>query len=134
MVVNIKTGKARYNQCGFTIMELLVVLLLVSLLASIVTPVVSNSIERAKESTLKENLFVMRKAIDDYYADKGYYPEQLDLLVAERYLRFIPEDPLTENTQWQEQYTAQDEYPDGIVDIHSLSNKQAKDGSYYNEW
>lgn len=134
MELNIETGKARRSQRGFTIMELLVVLLLISLLAGIVTPVVTNSIERAKESTLRENLFVMRKAIDDYYADKGYYPEQLDVLVAERYLRFIPEDPLTENTQWQMQYREQHEQPDGIADIHSLSNRQAKDGSYYNEW
>lgn len=115
-------------------MELLVVLMLIALLASIVTPVVTKSITRAKESTLKENLFIMRKAIDDYYADKGRYPEQLENLRDEKYLRFIPLDPLTEQSQWDYSYADDEQSAPGIIDIHSQSSQQSSDGSYYNAW
>lgn len=128
------TNIGNIKQKGFTIMELLVVLLLIALLASVVTPVVTNSIARARESTLKENLFIMRKAIDDYYADKGHYPEQLEELVNQRYLRFIPLDPVTEQTTWDFNYIDTDEQGPGIIDIHSQSRRQARDGSNYNEW
>lgn len=115
-------------------MELLVVLLLIALLASIVTPMVTKSIIRAKESTLKENLFVMRKAIDDYYADNARYPEHIDELVEQRYLRFIPLDPVTDQLQWHFIYEDSEERGPGIIDIHSESTEQASDGSNYNDW
>lgn len=118
---------------GFTLVELLVVLLLVALLASLVTPVVIQSISRAKESTLKEDLFVMRKAIDDYYADKGGYPEDLDTLATERYIRRVPVDPITEARDW---VLVQSDDPEqtGIVDVNSAADARAGDGSRYNEW
>ena len=122
------------KQKGFTIMELLVVLMLIALLASIVTPVVTKSIVRAKESTLKENLFIMRKAIDDYYADNGRYPDQLENLTDNKYLRFIPVDPLTDQTQWNVIYTDDEQEAPGIIDIHTQSTEQSSDGSNYNEW
>ena len=118
---------------GFTLVELLVVLLLVALLASLVTPVVMQSISRAKESTLKEDLFVMRKAIDDYYADKGGYPDDLDTLATERYIRRVPVDPITEARDW---VLVQSDDPEqtGIVDVNSAADARASDGSRYNEW
>ena len=128
------TGNKTISQDGFTIIELLVVLLLIALLASVVTPIVSKTIIRAKEATLKENLFIMRKALDDYYTDNGHYPEQLEVLVNQRYLRFIPIDPLTENTEWSLTYTETNVTAQGIIDIHSQSSRQAKDGSNYNDW
>jgi len=112
----------------------LVVLLLIALLASIVTPVVTKSIVRSKESTLKENLFVLRKALDDYYADNGRYPEQLEILVSQKYLRFIPIDPVTDQRQWNFSYTDDEEQGPGIIDIHSQSTEQASNGSNYNDW
>lgn len=132
MVHNCTTGK---SQTGFSLMELLVVLVLIALLASIVTPVVTNSIERAKESTLKENLFVMRKAIDDYYADRGAYPAGLETLVEENYLRRIPKDPITEKKQWalihvEGEHGGQS----GIIDVRSESDKTSREGIPYNEW
>lgn len=119
---------------GFTLIELLTVLLLLALLASIVTPVVLNSIHRAKESALKENLFVLRKAIDDYYADKGVYPDELGTLVEAYYLRKIPSDSVTDkNTAWVlERVNEENDY--GIRDIHSASEDTATDGSRYSTW
>ena len=130
MALITNTGKNK----GFTIMELLVVLMLIALLASIVTPVVTKSIVRANESTLKENLFIMRKAIDDYYTDNGRYPEHLEQLTENKYLRFIPVDPTTDQIQWDFSYTDNEQQTPGIIDIHSQSTKQASDGSNYNEW
>lgn len=140
----IKTGKlmsvqaihAQQRSCGFTIIELLVVLLLIALLAGIVTPVVNKSIVRAKEATLKENLFIVRKALDDYYADKGRYPEALKQLVDDRYLRYVPDDPVAETTQqWRLTFTdAGIMQSRGIIDLRSMSAEISSEGSYYNEW
>jgi general secretion pathway protein G len=121
------------QQSGFSLMELLVVLVLIALLAAVVTPVVTKSIPRAKESTLKENLFIMRKAIDDYYADKQQYPESLQILVEEKYLRYIPDDPITETRQQWATVNAESEQG-GIIDVHSESDKVSSEGTPYNQW
>src|SRR5512142_3175014 len=81
---------------GFTLLELLFVLVIVALLAGIVGPMLAGSIGRARESTLKEDIHILRRAIDDYYADNGKYPGELTDLVEKRYLRGIPADPVTE--------------------------------------
>jgi len=122
---------------GFTLMELLLVLALIALLASLVTPVVTGSIHRARESTLKENLFTMRKAIDDYYADNGGYPAELELLVQKRYLRKIPTDPITDRRDsWVLVRTDDDSQGkgSGIIDVHSGSDEKDGNGAPYKEW
>ena len=122
---------------GFTLMELLLVLALIALLASLVTPVVTGSIHRARESTLKENLFTMRKAIDDYYADNSGYPVELDLLVQKRYLRKIPTDPITDRRDsWVLVRTDDDSQGkgSGIIDVHSGSDEKDGNGAPYKEW
>lgn len=127
MVQTIKTGNK--NILGFTIVELLVVLLIVALLASLVTPLVTKSIQRAKESTLKENLMLMRKSIDDYYADTNKYPKSLEILVTKRYIRKVPIDPITDSkTTWK--LVGKNE----VSDVKSGSNEKAMDGTKYNEW
>ena len=118
---------------GFTLMELLVVLLLLSLLASIVTPMITKSINRAKESSLKENLFIMRKAIDDYYADKGQYPPELEVLVEERYIRNLPDDPLT-GEAWILVRVDSEEEDQGVMDLHTQAEGSGIDGTPYQEW
>ena len=80
---------------GFTLIELIVVMAIVALLVGIAAPRYFHSIERAKENSLRSSLRVMRDAIDHFAADRGRYPESLDELVKQRYLRDIPEDPLT---------------------------------------
>jgi general secretion pathway protein G len=123
------------RQQGFTLLELLFVLVIVALLAAIVGPSLTGGIDRARESALKEDLFVMRKAIDDYYADNGKYPPSLEILVEKRYLRSIPVDPITERFEtWvllRNGYSGTD---NGIVNIKSGSDLQARDGSSYKDW
>lgn len=122
---------------GFTLMELLLVLALIALLASLVTPVVTGSVHRAKESTLKENLFTMRKALDDYYADNGGYPAALELLVQKRYLRKIPTDPVTERRDSWALVRADDDGQGkggGIIDVRSGSEEKDANGVPYKEW
>jgi general secretion pathway protein G len=125
------------RQSGFTLIELLLVLLIVALLASIVAPVVTGSIFRAREATLKEDVYTMRKAIDDYYADNGAYPPELEDLVKKRYLRHIPLDPVTEKRDTWALTRAEDDKSGkggGIIDVHSGSEEKAADGTYYKDW
>lgn len=118
---------------GFSLMELLVVLVIITLLASLAAPVVTSSIVRSKEAALRENLLIMRKALDDYYTDKAVYPDNQALLVEDRYLRFIPADPTTGEYEWDWIYSS-DEFTSGISDVKSLSTQQSLVGDYYNEW
>lgn len=118
---------------GFTLVELLLVLFLIALLASLVTPLATKSVDQAKESALKEDLQVLRKAIDDYYANTGHYPQSLMQLVDKRYIRRLPDDPLTGNaTSWIE--TRSDDTRGGIRDVHSGADGKASDGKPYRDW
>ncbi|MDH5552398.1 MAG: type II secretion system GspH family protein [Nitrosomonas sp.] len=119
---------------GFTLIELLVVMAIIATLLSIVSPRYFNSIDKAKETVLRQDLAIMRDAIDKFYSDMGSYPITLDELVERRYLRSIPIDPLTEsNETWVEMPPLNDE-EEGVYDVHSGFNGQALDGSYYEEW
>jgi len=118
-------------------MELLLVMLLLALLASLAAPVVTGGIQRARESTLKEDLYTLRRAIDDYYADTGAYPAELEELVKKRYLRRIPSDPLTEKRDTWLLLRSEDDksgQASGILDIRSGSQERASDGSYFKDW
>ena len=124
---------------GFTLIELMIVMSLIVILASIGLTLYTNSVIRAKESVLKEDLFRMRDAIDQYYADKGKYPVTLDSLVSEKYLRSIPVDPFTNSADtWR---TVPSE-PDptnptadpGVYDVRSGSDQKAIDGTNYADW
>lgn len=121
---------------GFTLIEILVVIMLISIMAAIAVPLVSTSVERAREAALKENLFLMRKALDDYLADRGRYPDKLDLLVSQEYLRFIPADPVLADPApaWSGVYTDYADGSRGIRDVRSTSTGQALDGSRYDSW
>jgi general secretion pathway protein G len=120
---------------GFTLLELLFVLVIVALLAGIVGPMLVGSISRARESTLNEDLRVMRKGIDDYYADNGKYPAELGDLADKRYLRGIPVDPVTERRDtWVVVRVENERGSGGIIDVHSGSDLAANDGTYYRDW
>lgn len=122
---------------AFTLIELLLVLLLIALLASLVAPVVTGGVQRAREATLKEDLYALRKAIDDYYADTGGYPNELEDLVKKRYLRRIPPDPITERRDTWAVVRAEEEQAgkaSGIIDVRSGAQEQASDGSYFKDW
>jgi general secretion pathway protein G len=103
---------------GFTLVELIVVLTVIALLISIVVPNYMGRMRRAEEAVLKENLTLMRDALDKHFADAGSYPRSLDELVSKRYLRSIPKDPLTQNTAWLVVPPA-DPQKGGVYDVHS---------------
>jgi general secretion pathway protein G len=133
-------AKADYPiERGFTLIELLVVLTLIIILSTIGMAQYQRSVTYAKEATLKEDLFRMRDAIDQYYADKNQYPSTLDALVSEGYLRKIPEDPFTKSTSTWQAVPAE---PDpnnptaeaGVYDVKSGADQTALDGTKYSEW
>ncbi len=124
---------------GFTLIELLIVVAIIGIIAGIATVQLRQTPQKAKEAVLKEDLFVMRNVIDQYFADKGAYPASLQVLVDEGYVRKIPIDPFTESDQtWvEEEADFVDEdlgSSGGIVDVRSGSTQTALDGSRYSEW
>jgi general secretion pathway protein G len=124
---------------GFTLIELMIVMALITVLASIGLAVHANSQTRAREAVLKEDLFRLRDAIDQYYADKNMYPASLDSLVTEKYLRAIPVDPFTQRTDtWQptmsELDPANPSAQPGVYDVKSGSERFALDGTQYSTW
>lgn len=127
------TGPAVRRDCGFTLVELLVVMAIIATLLSIVAPKYFNSLDRSKETVLRQDLNVMRDAIDKFNSDNGKYPGDLAELVEKRYLRAIPVDPLTESADtWIA--VPPPGTTDGIYDVHSGSPEQAKDGTFYGAW
>ena len=134
------TGRnTRTGERGFTLIELLIVLTMIVVLASMGLAQYHCSVIHSREAVLKEDLFRMREAIDQYYADKGQYPSTLDALVSDGYLRKMPDDPFTKNSSsWQ----AVPAEPDpnnptaepGVYDVKSGSDGTALDGSKYSEW
>ncbi len=118
---------------GFTLVELLLVLFVVALLASLVAPVMTQSIQNARETALKEDLHVLRKAIDDFYADTGQYPESLTKLAEKRYIRKVPVDPMTERANSWVEIRGEGQNA-GIVDVRSGTEKKSSDGVAYREW
>jgi general secretion pathway protein G len=123
---------------GWTLVELLIVISLISILATIGLASYRNSVTATKEAILKTDLFRMRDAIDQYYADKGEYPATLDALVSEGYLRKLPEDPFTRAADWQtlpaEPNPSKPTAEPGVYDVKSSSQDTALDGSRYADW
>jgi general secretion pathway protein G len=126
------------SDAGWTLIELLVVLSLIMILASVALTQYRNSILSAKEAVLHSNLTQMREAIDQYYADKGKYPESLDTLVSEHYIRAVPKDIEGGTDTWQtvpaEPETGTISTSTGIYDVKSGSQGTALDGSRYADW
>jgi general secretion pathway protein G len=118
---------------GHTLIELLLALFIMALLASLVAPLVTGGVSRAKEAALKEDLYHVRKAIDDHYADTGTYPPALEDLVSRRYLRRVPVDPLTDSRNWRLVWAEGEGVP-GVVDLHSASDEVDADGVAYADW
>ena len=137
------TGDARLQsprgERGFTLIELLIVIAIIGIIAGMAAAQLRTAPQRAREAVLKEDLYAIRDVIDQYFADKGKYPESLDALVEEGYLRRIPVDPITESAEtWQTvQAEATDEDTEGaggIIDVKSGADGQALDGTSYSDW
>ena len=128
----------RRGQCGWTLVELMIVISLITVLTGIALVGYRNAITRSREAVLKEDLFRMRDAIDQYYADKGEHPSTLEILVTDGYLRRIPEDPLTRSAEtWQTELAdldSVDPFAQGIYDVKSSAEGTALNGTLYADW
>ncbi len=126
---------------GFTLIEIIIVLTLIGILLGLAVPQYKYSLKKAREAVLKEDLFVFRKLIGQYYTDKGKYPASLQALVDDGYLTKIPVDPMTKRADtWvevRENPTYEELVPNmefGIVDVHSGSKDKAIEGTTYDTW
>jgi general secretion pathway protein G len=123
------------GQRAFTLIELLVVLAIVATLLTIAAPRYFGSVDRAKESALKQNLYLMREAIDKHKADTGQYPASLATLVEKRYLRQLPADPMTESIEtWVVLPPPQQPDEKTVYDVKSGASGTARDGTAYASW
>lgn len=127
------------GQRGFTLIELLIVIAIIGILLSVAVPVYSIHVRRANEAVLKEDLFNMRQAIDQYSQDKNKAPQTLEDIVSAGYLRAIPKDPFTNsNSTWQavqeDVMTSIDQTQPGISDVKSGSNLISTEGTAYSSW
>lgn len=139
---------ASCNRRGFTLIELMIVLTVIGILASVAVPNYQRSVIRAREAVLSDTLFAFRKAIDEYCADQGKYPDTLNDLVAKKYLREVPVDPFTRrNDTWVTvapsggsaavaagETTVPIVEAGKVYDVHSGSHLLGANGVPYNEW
>ena len=131
---NVPTNRM-LRRAGFTLIELLVVMAIIGTLLAIVAPQYFKSLDRSKESTLKQNLRATREAIDRYYGDLGRYPDALEDLVTKRYLRTVPVDPITESTEtWIAVAPPEGLATGKVYDLKSGAPGKAQDGSSFTEW
>ena len=131
-------AQQKAGERGFTLIELLIVVALVGILSTLVIPTLKQTPRKAKEAVLKEDLYTLRDVLDQYFSDKGKYPQDLQTLVEEGYLRAIPVDPFTKSADtWQTESASAEEDTEGtggIYDIHSGSSESALDGTSYSDW
>jgi general secretion pathway protein G len=128
-------GRARAAQGGFTLIELLVVMAIIGTLLSIAVPRYFRSLEHARETVLKQDLSILREAIDKYYADLNAYPETLAVLAEKRYIRAVPVDPFTKAADSWTLIASEDTDHPGVRDVHSgAADVVASDGTQVVAW
>jgi general secretion pathway protein G len=118
---------------GFTLIELLVVLAVLAILASLIAPHYLDRVDDARDTVLRHNLHGLRTAIDQFYRDKGRYPDTLDELVVEKYIRAVPQDPVTQRTDSWVLVPSQGQAK-GVFDVRSGATGPGKDGKNYANW
>jgi len=126
------TGKPAAR--GFTLIELLVVMAIIATLLTIAVPRYFKTLERSRETVLRQDLQVLREAIDKHYGDLGQYPDSLAALVERRYIQAVPVDPITTSAESWTMVVSDDPDHPGIRDIHSGADATATDGTAYREW
>ena len=136
MIGNLQIRKTN-RQKGFTILELMIAMFILIILISVALPTYQRSIQHARETVLKENLFQMRRAIDQYTADKGKLPESLDKLIEDKYLREKPVDPITEKAEWEEvpgENLDPNDSGSGIGSVKSVAEGEDGDGKQFKDY
>jgi general secretion pathway protein G len=123
----------RYFSSGFTLIEMLVVMAVIALLLSIAVPRYFGSLDRSKETALKQNLKVMRDVIDRFYSDQGRYPEALEELVQKKYFRSLPVDPVTESDKTWIPVPSTDTEKKGVADVKSGAPGETSDGKPFEQ-
>ena len=132
--------RRRESEAGFTLMELMIVMAIIAILATLAVPSFRGALRSAREAVLREDLHVMRAAIDSYTMDKQKAPQSLDDLIESGYLRSIPEDPMTHSkeswvTDTSDTLSSVDQTDSGgINDVHSGSQETGADGQPYSTW
>jgi len=124
-------------QTGFSLLELMIAMFILIILISVALPTYQRSVQHAREVVLEQNLWQMRRAIDQYAADKGKLPQSLDDLVTEKYLREKPIDPITEKAEWKEiqgEDTNSSDGGQGLENVQSLAEGDDGDGKKYEEY
>jgi general secretion pathway protein G len=124
----------RRRKRGFTLIELLIVMAIIGMLLAIAVPRYFHTVERARETVLRDDLSILREAIDKYYADLNQYPDTLAALVDKRYVRALPVDPFTKLADSWTLILSEDPDHPGIRDLHSGSDQPAGDGTALNSW
>ena len=129
--------KAR-RQSGFTLLEMMIVMIIMAILLSIALPIYNQALVKARESVLRNDLFEMRKLISQYTLDKQKAPQSLEDLVSAGYIKKIPNDPMTNETNWEvvqeDTLLTVDQQDPGISDVKSASNAISSDGTAYSSW
>jgi general secretion pathway protein G len=125
-------GTVRRGESGFTLLELMIVVSIIGILATFAVPSYRQSVVKAREAVLQQDLATIRDVLDQYRADRGKYPPSLAEIVTAGYLRAVPIDPITRSAStWQE---IVDETEGGIFDVHSGADLVASNGTAYNRW
>jgi general secretion pathway protein G len=119
---------------GFTLIELLVVMSIIAVLLTIAVPRYFKTLERSRENVLRQDLSVMREAIDKHFGDFGQYPDSLAALVERHYIRAVPVDPFTKSAEGWQMVVSEDPDHPGVRDVHSSAEGKAVDGSAYKDW
>jgi general secretion pathway protein G len=125
------------RQRGFSLLELMIAMFILIILLSVAIPTYQRSVQQARETVLKENLWQMRRAIDQFSADKGKLPKSIDELVEAKYLREKPLDPILEKPEWDEVQGEDTNSPDGesgLKDVKSMAEGEDSDGTAYNKY
>ena len=139
MVRSIVTGKdgTVRTERGFSLLELMIAMFIMIILLSLAVPTFQRSVRQARETVLKENLFQIRRSIDQYQADKGKLPASVSDLVEAKYLRDAPQDPITETTEWNEIMGEDTNSPDaeqGMVNVKTMAEGEDTDGKAFSEY
>jgi general secretion pathway protein G len=124
----------RSKEKGFTLIELLVVMAIIAMLLSLTMPRYFHSVDKSKEAALRADLNGLREAIDKYYGDNAKYPDSLDDLVAKKYLRDIPPDPMTDSNLTWVIVAPSDSSQGKVYNVRSAAPGNAKDGTPFSQW